>query len=291
MTQTTDSLPPPAGNKVLFVDDEEGIRLTLPAILQNAGFDVSVAASVPEALQIINHRTFDVLLTDLNIGSPADGFILVSAMRRVQPKAATFILTGYPDFQSALEAIRKQVDDYFTKPADIPTLISTLRERARNPRVCSEAPCKRVSEVVLENSDEIVRRWLNEVRTEKQLVAIRVTDDERIDRLPLLLNDLANALESNVVEATPESLTSAAVHGTDRAAQGYTIPLLVCETRILNRVIAAVLQENLLSINLSSLFPEALKVGEYLQALLEESIRAFQAAEPRPVRKAKVRVA
>ena len=53
------------------------------------------------------------LLTDLNIGGPADGFILVSAMRRVQCKAATFILTGYPDFQTALEAIRKQVDDYF----------------------------------------------------------------------------------------------------------------------------------------------------------------------------------
>lgn len=267
----------------MFVDDEESIRLTLPVILRNEGFEVWVAASVPEALEIINHHTFDILLTDLNIGSPADGFILVSAMRRVQPKAATFILTGYPDFQSALEAIRRQVDDYLTKPADIPTLIAILRQRARNPRVCGEAPCKRVSEIVLESSDEIVRRWLQEVKTDQRLVGISVSDDERIDSLPLLLNDLANALESNAAAATAESLSSAAVHGAGRAAQGYTIPLLVSETRILNRVIAAVLQENLLSINLSSLFPESLKVGEYLQALLEESIRAFQAADPRPL--------
>ena len=51
------------------------------------------------------------------------------------------------------------------------------------------------------------------------------------------------------------------------------------ETRILNRVIAAILQEDLLSMNLSTLIPEALKTSEYMETLLEESIRAFQAAE------------
>jgi hypothetical protein len=65
-------------------------------------------------------------------------------------------------------------------------------------------------------------------------------------------------------------------HGAQRARQGYTIPLLVTETRTLNRVIGAVLQQNLLTMNLSTVIPEALKVGEYLQALLEESIHGFQ---------------
>ena len=126
----------------MLVDDEDGIRLTLETILQREGFDVSLAASVPQALEIMNRSKVDVLLTDLNIGSPADGFILVSAMRRIQPNAATFILTGYPDFQTALEAIRKQADDYFTKPADIPTLVATLRERTRSPRPFSQPPSK-----------------------------------------------------------------------------------------------------------------------------------------------------
>src|SRR5437773_12017466 len=130
MNEKQDSQPK---TRVLFVDDEAAIRLTLPVILEQQGFAVTIAASVPEALEVINHRAFDVLLTDLNIGSPADGFILVSAMRKIQPGAATFILTGYPDFQTALEAIRKQVDDYFTKPADIPTLVSTLRATVHRP--------------------------------------------------------------------------------------------------------------------------------------------------------------
>jgi ActR/RegA family two-component response regulator len=288
VTAQTDASPT-LKTRLLFVDDEETIRMTLPAILQQEGFDVCVAASVPEALEIINRQKFEVLLTDLNIGGPADGFILVSAMRRVQPHSATFILTGYPDFQTALEAIRKQVDDYFTKPADISTLIATLKQKARTPRLCSPAAtCKRAQDVILENSGKIVQQWLRETEADQRLAAIPVSPKERIDRLPLLLQDLATALRGAAPKLPAESFRAAAIHGRDRAGQGYTIPLLVAETRILNRVIASVLQENLLSIDLSTLFPDALRVGEYLQALLEESIRAFQAAEP-PLRRHKVK--
>jgi ActR/RegA family two-component response regulator len=260
--------------RVLFVDDEQAIRVTLPAILEKQGFEVVAAASVPEALEVIGHQNFDILLTDLNIGGPADGFILVSAMRRVQPNASTFILTGYPDFHTALEAIRKQVDDYFIKPADIPALVSSLREKVHRPR--SEPACKRVPSMILEKSDEIIERWLNEVTADARLMALPLSREERIDVLPLLLSDLAKAVEIGKTGISAELLTSAANHGADRARGGYTIPLLVTETRILNRVIAEVLQENLLSMNLSTLIPEAFHVGEYLQLMLEESIRAFQ---------------
>ena len=263
--------------RLLFVDDEEAIRKTLPAILEQHGFEVEVAAAVPEALEIINHQKFDILLTDLNIGTAADGFILVSAMRRCQPAAATFILTGYPDFQTALEAIRKQVDDYLTKPADIPTLVSTLKEKARQPRFVNESPGKRTSALIREKSDDIVERWRKELQADLRLASIRLSNEKLIDRLPQLLNDLAKLLETGETKIPETSLSTAATHGAERAKQGYTIPLLVTETRVLNRVIGEVLQKNLLTMNLSTLIPEALRIGEYLQALLEESIRAFQA--------------
>jgi YesN/AraC family two-component response regulator len=262
--------------RILFVDDEEAIRLTLPAILEQHGFEVEVAGTVPEALEIIHHQKFDILLTDLNIGTAADGFILVSAMRRCQPTAATFILTGYPDFQTALEAIRKQVDDYLTKPADIPTLVSTLKERSRQPRFVNESPGKRTSALIREKSEDIVERWRKELQADLRLASIRLSNEKLIDRLPLLLNDLAHLLETGETQIPEKSLSTAATHGAERAKQGYTIPLLVTETRVLNRVIGEVLQKNLLSMNLSTLIPEALRIGEYLQAFLEESIRAFQ---------------
>src|SRR2546422_11078392 len=52
------------GNELLFVDDEPSIRLTLPPILQERGFQVQIAASVSEALTAIRAHKFDVLLSD-----------------------------------------------------------------------------------------------------------------------------------------------------------------------------------------------------------------------------------
>src|ERR1700724_1442317 len=141
--------------RILFVDDEAAVRNTLKPILERHGFDVTAAATVPEALEHINHATFDVLLSDLNIGQPGDGFTVVSAMRRVQPEAATFILTGYPDFDTALQAIRSQVDDYLLKPTDVPVLIHAIHSRLEHRRrVPPERALKRVSDLMQESLGE-----------------------------------------------------------------------------------------------------------------------------------------
>src|SRR5260221_1037952 len=156
--------------RILFVDDEAGIRETLKLILRQHGFEVTTSSTVPDALEYINHQTFDVLLSDLNIGQPGDGFTVVSAMRRVQPEAATFILTGYPDFDTALQAIRSQVDDYLLKPTDVPTLIQTIQRRLKHRHpVPPDRPLKRVSELMRERLAEITKEWLKLVKSHKEL--------------------------------------------------------------------------------------------------------------------------
>ena len=72
---------------ILVVDDESAIRETLGMIFTHNGFEVTLARSVGEALGIISRRQFDMLLSDLNIGQPGDGFTVASAMRRRWPKA------------------------------------------------------------------------------------------------------------------------------------------------------------------------------------------------------------
>src|SRR3954447_6324057 len=123
--------------RVLFVDDEPYIRLTMPPILQMHDFEVTTCATVAEALATMQNETFDVLIADLNIGQPGDGFTVVSAMRRTQPSAVTIILTGYPAFETALQAIRSQVDDYVIKPAGADKLISAIQQHleSRSPHL------------------------------------------------------------------------------------------------------------------------------------------------------------
>ena len=114
---------------LLFVDDESSIRLTLPPILEEQGFQVEVADDVPSALQQISSHRFDVILTDLNITESRDGFAVVKAARAANPLCVAIVLTGYPDFESAVEAINCGVDNYLVKPADVETLVATIRQR------------------------------------------------------------------------------------------------------------------------------------------------------------------
>ena len=117
--------------RLLFVDDVEGIRSTLPTILERRGFDVRVAATVPEALSEIRTHEFDVLLSDLNIGEDGDGFSVIRAMRKAHPKCVAILLTGYPAFETAVQAIEDGVDGYLVKPADINSLVSTIERKLR----------------------------------------------------------------------------------------------------------------------------------------------------------------
>ena len=262
--------------RLLFVDDEENIRTLLPMILRQQGFDVTVAASVPEALDFINRQKFDILLSDLNIGQPGDGFTVVSAMRRTQPDVATFILTGYPDFQTALEAIRLQVDDYLTKPADIGKMVETLKAKLAQPRKIRKQGAKRVATVIRDNSDRILESWLAEVKINDELQSLQLSDRQRVDHLPWVLQSLIRTLEADQEEVAADALDAARKHAADRAKQGYSIPMLVLEAGILHRVLSRVLEECLLEIDVSTLVSDAMKIGENLNAMLEQSIRAFQ---------------
>jgi YesN/AraC family two-component response regulator len=263
--------------RILFVDDEAGIRETLKLILRQHGFEVTTSSTVPDALEHINHETFDVLLSDLNIGQPGDGFTVVSAMRRVQPEAATFILTGYPDFDTALQAIRSQVDDYLLKPTDVPTLIQTIQRRLKNRHpVPPDKPLKRVSELMRENLAEISRDWLALVKSHPELTAIRLSDKDRLDHLPRVVEELAKRVDGLLDQTTHGGKMAAAEHGKQRAHQGYSIPLIAIEMRLLQRVLSSILQHNLIRMDLSTVIGDMMQVGESLQEQLEFSIRGFQ---------------
>jgi DNA-binding NtrC family response regulator len=199
--------------RLLFVDDEESIRLTLPLILESEGFDVTVAGSVPEAIQAMQNERFDILLSDLNIGLPGDGFTVVSAMRRIQPAAATIIMTGYPDFESALTAIRNQVDDYLTKPADIKKLVNTLKEMSSGlPRSAQPISVKRISAIIREYRDEIVQRWLARQALNTEFSQITMSEEQRVDHIPAFLLQIADCLETH-----PDNLSETVVKAAKKA--------------------------------------------------------------------------
>lgn len=265
--------------RILFVDDEPGIRLTLPAILEQSGFEMTVAANVAEALKLITTEKFSVLISDLNIDTPGDGFTIVSAMRRIQPEATTIILTGYPAFETALEAIRQQVDDYVVKPADIPQLIGRITAKLGNPRGPAYAAVKpkRLSELLGDTKEQVIEEWFARVNRDESMAAIRLTRSERVDHLGIVFDEL---IENADREPAAASLSAAAKHGLTRLQQGYTLPMLVREARILQDVIGEFVQQNLLAINLSYVVPDLVRAGGTIEMFLEESIASYVREKP-----------
>ena len=115
--------------RLLLVDDENSIRLTLVPVLQDRGFEIQVAITVGEALEAIRTCRFDGLICDLNVSAKGDGFEVVKAMRKAHPRSVIIVLTGYPAFESAVEGIHLEIDDYMVKPADYDVLIDTLTRK------------------------------------------------------------------------------------------------------------------------------------------------------------------
>lgn len=261
--------------RLLFVDDEPSIRLTLPAILKLHGFEVTVAATVPEALAIIGREQFDVLLSDLNIGQPGDGFVVVSAMRRTQPEAVTMIITGYPAFESALEAIRNQVDDYITKPAEVPKLIENIQRKVVNRQPYRAIVPQRATAIIREKRDHVVRQWLTNVMKSAEMGSVRLSRDSWSYFLPVLLGAAIEAAESRKPELSAADRALAISLGEKRRAQGFSPAMLAEEFRLLLSVIGATIQENLLAVDLSLVIPDLLSMADFMNLMLRESLKVL----------------
>lgn len=264
-----------ANTKILFVDDEANIRMTLPAILEMQGFQVDVAATVADGLKLLNSNQYEALLTDLNIGEPGDGFTLVSAMRRTQPNAATLIITGFPAFETALQAIRSQVDDYIVKPAAIPDLIATLTRSIKQPRKSASAPLLRISAILLQQLPQLFEAWLNMVKKYPSLAEHQLSDEEWLDHLPKVLPTIFESLNQYPTDLDEQIKQTVRMHGETRATQSFQISQIQTEGRLLRRAIYHLLQGHLLSVDISFWITDMANLNDALDTLLVESVGAF----------------
>ena len=150
----------PAAHRVLLVDDDDAVRSMMNLTLESKGFDVVAAASVTEALRRISTETFDVLITDLHMPNPGDGFTVITAMRHSQPDALTLLVSGYPDVQGAMAAILLEADEIIAKPFDIAKLAELVREKMLGRRRAARVGKERVGAILQRCVISIVAGWL-----------------------------------------------------------------------------------------------------------------------------------
>ncbi|MGA9965492.1 MAG: response regulator [Terriglobales bacterium] len=270
-----------AAHRVLLVDDDSAVLAMMSQGLERKGFEVVAASSVTEALRRIATENFDVLITDLHMPSPGDGFTVVSAMRHSQPNALTMLVSGYPDVQSAMAAILLEADEIVVKPFEIGRFIDLVREKVVHRKPTKRVDKESVGAILLRCSTSIVESWLTRAKQSSELNHVSLSDEERTGHLPKLVEDLALRLSKpRATDKDSDAVFSAAAvaHGKLRYLQGYTPAMLVHESRILQVTIFGTLQVNLESLDFSLVLPDVMTIADEVDAQLTQSMDSYMKA-------------
>ncbi len=123
-----------AGVRLLVVDDEESVALTVGEVLRQDGFEVTTASSGNEAIALLNETEFDLILTDLHMEG-GDGITVLEDVRGRNPFVITIVLTGFASVESAIAALRHGAYDYLIKPCLIDDLKFTVRRGIEHRRL------------------------------------------------------------------------------------------------------------------------------------------------------------
>lgn len=117
-------------SKILIVDDEKSIRLTLTELLQREGYKTLAVPDALLALEMMDQQSFDVILTDI-IMPRMSGMELAARIREKDPAVQIIVMTGEPTVETATQAVQSSVNDYLVKPVNKETLLRTVGNAVR----------------------------------------------------------------------------------------------------------------------------------------------------------------
>lgn len=117
--------------KILIIDDEGGVRITLKKIMERKGYEVDTAADYEEAIGLLGKSSYDTVVTDIFLPG-LSGIDLLKAIRKSDPDLPVIVITGDPNVDTASESVRQAAYDYIAKPVtkeNLPPIIARSVEK------------------------------------------------------------------------------------------------------------------------------------------------------------------
>ena len=118
--------------RILIVDDEPQVRELLAKTLSSADYEVDTAPDGPSALESLQARAYDLLVTDLKMPG-MDGLAVIRETRRKFRELPVIVITGFSTEASAIEALNLGVSGYLTKPFRIPRVLQAAAKALGEP--------------------------------------------------------------------------------------------------------------------------------------------------------------
>jgi signal transduction histidine kinase len=147
--------------KILLVDDEEGIRKVLGIALDDSGYEVLKATNGEEAMLAFREHRPPVVLTDIKMPG-MDGIELLQAIKRESPDTEVIMITGHGDLELAIKSLQLEAADFITKPINSEALDIALK-RAHE-RICMRNQLREYTQNLEEMVQEKTRKLLEAER-------------------------------------------------------------------------------------------------------------------------------
>jgi DNA-binding NtrC family response regulator len=113
---------------ILVVDDDKAILKDAKGILQLEGYDVDVAETGFDAMEKSSTRYYNLVLLDIMLPD-IQGTELLTKMHRTTPKMMKIMVTGFPSFDNAVEALNMGADAYLLKPVELEELLKVVKQK------------------------------------------------------------------------------------------------------------------------------------------------------------------
>jgi len=115
-----------SAERILVVDDDRIVLVGLEGVLRHGGFQVTTASSGQEAVELLDSKSFDLVLTDLVL-QDVDGIAVLKQTHQSNPETVVIVITGFASVNSAIEALRQGAFDYLIKPCEDEEILIRVR--------------------------------------------------------------------------------------------------------------------------------------------------------------------
>ncbi len=124
-------------SKILVVDDEKLMRMSLEDKLIKEGYAVTSLSSAIEGVKVLQSTHFDAIITDLRLPK-MDGMDFLKEIKKMYPDTIVIIMTAYGSIENAVTAMKEGAYDYVTKPFHLEELIMKLQKALKHKNVVEE---------------------------------------------------------------------------------------------------------------------------------------------------------
>ena len=172
----------PEDRSLILVDDDRAFVLRLARAMETRGFEVRVAHSVAEGMDLIRQKAPAFAIVDMRL-EDGNGLDVIAELAKIRSDARTIVLTGYGNIATAVNAVKIGAVDYLAKPADADDVVNALlalegrtAEPPENPMSADRVRwehIQRVYELCNRNVSETARRLNMHRRTLQRILAKR----------------------------------------------------------------------------------------------------------------------